>query len=341
MKKTISTVLTEELAMASAVLAEAAAAIERVFDGIKTGSALDCPALRSTLPSLVERLLDHHASMTTVILLNQMRRVDGELFEHAVNACVLALVMGKEQGLDATALEHLGLGAILHDVGQIRLPHNLRRKSGAYTVQEEKLTRLHPELGAMIVSRVQPHDEVCRRIVIEHHELLDGSGYPNRLAGTEISPLSQIVGLVDRYEALTSGRGGRPAMFPVEAVRELYQLGLSHRYDQELVERMIHCLGVYPVGSLVELNTGERGVVIAQNRTERLKPTIKLIWESSGQPYPMPWIVDLAARSADGPQRSIQCVLDPAVEQVNMAACIEGLAGATEATARQGSEGAP
>lgn len=341
MKNTLSTVLTEELAMASAIRAAAVAVIERVFDGIKTGSALDCPALRSTVPSLVERLLEHHASMTTLILLNQMRRADGDLFEHAVNASVLALVVGNEQGLDTATLERLGLGAILHDIGQIRLPHNLLRKSGAYTVQEEKLMRLHPELGAMILSQAQPLDEVCRRIVIEHHELLDGSGYPNRLVGNQISPLSQIVGLVDRYEALTTGRGGRPAMFPAQAVGELYQLGLSHRYDQELVERMIHCLGVYPIGSLVELNTGERGVVIAQHQTERLKPMIKLIWEAQGRPYPMPWIVDLAAGSTEGLQRSIQCVLDPAEEQVNMAACIEDIAGAIETTARQGSEDAP
>ena len=130
-------------------------------------------------------------------------------------------------------------------------------------------------------------------------------------------------------------------MFPAQAVGELYQLGLSHRYDQELVERMIHCLGVYPIGSLVELNTGERGVVIAQHQTERLKPMIKLIWEAQGRPYPMPWIVDLAAGSTEGLQRSIQCVLDPAEEQVNMAACIEDIAGAIETTARQGSEDAP
>jgi len=341
MRNAHPTGLTEGLAIAGAIRAEAIAAIERVFDGIKTGSTLDCPALRSTVPSLVERLLDHHASMTTLILLNQMRQADGDLFEHAVNAAVLALVVGKEQGLDAAALEHLGLGAILHDVGQMRLPHNLLRKSGAYTVREEKLMRLHPELGAMIASQAQQLDEACLRIVIEHHELLDGSGYPNKLAGNQISPLSQIVGLVDRYDALTSGRGGRPALFPAQAMRELYQLGLSHRYDRDLVERMIHCLGVYPIGSLVELNTGERGIVIAQHRSERLKPTIKLIWEARGQPYPMPWIVDLAAGSFQGPERSILCVLDPAEEQVNMAACIEDIVGAIEATAPQGSEGTP
>jgi HD-GYP domain-containing protein (c-di-GMP phosphodiesterase class II) len=278
-----------------------------------------------------------------MILLNRLRRTAGELFDHAVNAGVLALVVGREQGLDTAALEHLWLGAILHDIGHTRLPQNLVRKSGRYSVQEEKLLRLHPELGAGIVSQAHQLDEVCRRIVVEHHELLDGSGYPKGLPGTRISPLSQIVGLVDRYDALTGGRGGRAAMFPAQAVRELSQLGISRRYDPELVELMIGCLGVYPVGSLVELTTGERGVVIAQNPGERLKPTLTLIWEAPGRPYPIPWIVDLAAGSAEGKgsSRSIRRVLDPALEQVNLAACIEDIAATIEGTARQGAGGLP
>ena len=317
--------LRAELAAARMVRAEAVAAIERIFEGVKTGVPLDYPALRAIVTGLMDLLLTNHMSLTTVVLLQQLRRCDGNLFEHSVDVSVLALVLGHDYGLDTEGLEHLGLGGILHDIGKLRLPHNLLRKSGLYTAQEQTLMRMHPQLGAKIVAQVQELDEVCRRIVMEHHEALDGSGFPQGLSETRITVQSQIVGLVDRYEALATSRGGRPAMFPAQAVRELYQLGISHHYDRALVERMIRCLGVYPVGSLVELNTKERGVVIMQSRTERLKPIIKLLWAEDGRPYAEPEILDLTMRQPTERERSIKCVLDPAKEQVNIAACIEDL----------------
>ena len=319
--------LTEELAAARMVRAEAVAAIERIFEGVKTGVPLDSPALRAIVNGLIDGLLTNQVSMTTVVLLQQMRRCDGNLFEHSVDVSVLALVLGHDYGLKGADLEHLGLGALLHDIGKLRLPHNLLRKSGIFTPQEQKLMRMHPQLGAKIVAQAQELDETCRRIVSEHHETLDGSGFPQGLTEQQICIQSQIVGLVDRYEALATSRGGRPAMFPAQAVRELYHLGLTHRYDRALVERMIRCLGVYPVGSLVELNTGERAVVVMQSRTERLKPVIKLLWADDGRPYPVPEILDLTDREPADPDRAIKCVLDPAKEQVNIAACIEDLAG--------------
>ncbi len=328
-------VLAAEMASSNLIRAEAVAAVQRVFEGIKTGAALDCSTLRSTVAALLDRLFTHQSSMTTIVLLQQMRHADQTLFDHAVDVSVLSLVVGKEHGLDMTTLDHLGVGALLHDIGQMRLPHNLLRKAGAYTPQEERLMRLHPELGIKMLANAGDLHDTCRRIVVEHHEFLDGTGYPYKIRGSQMSPLSQIVGLVDRYEALASSRGGRPAMFPAQAVRELYQLGVQQRYDRHLVERMIHCLGVYPVGSLVELNTGERGVVVTQNRSERLRPTIKLIWEGQGHPYSRPWILDLSASDPTREKRSIRCVLDPAQEQVNIAACIEDIAGAFDAAVRE------
>jgi HD-GYP domain-containing protein (c-di-GMP phosphodiesterase class II) len=330
-----------ELAAAQAIRAEAVTAIERIFDGVKTGVSLDCPALKKLVSLLMNELLTHQASMTTIVLLQQMRRCDGNLFEHAVDVGVLALVLGQDAGLDAPVLQQLGMGALLHDIGKLRLPHNLLRKVTELTPQERALMRMHPQLGSQIVAQAQELDAVCQRIVGEHHEVLDGSGYPRALTQEAILLQSQIVGLVDRYETLSGGRGGRPAMFPAQAVRELYQLGLNRCYDLTLVERMIRCLGVYPVGSLVELNTAERGVVIMQNRADRLKPVIKLLWAEDGRPYAVPEIIDLSAvRRPKQSERSIKCVLDPTREQVNIAACIEDIGVAASTPAALGADSA-
>jgi putative nucleotidyltransferase with HDIG domain len=331
----------EELAAAKVIRAEAVAAIERIFDGVKTGVSLDSPALKMLVNLLMNELLAHQASMTTIVLLQQMRRCDGNLFEHAVDVGVLALVLGQDAGLDATTLQQLGLGALLHDIGKLRLPHNLLRKVTELTPQEKVLMRMHPQLGSQIVAQAQELDAVCHRIVGEHHEVLDGSGYPNGLKQEAILLQSQIVGLVDRYETLSGGRGGRPPMFPAQAVRDLYQLGLNRCYDLALVERMIRCLGIYPVGSLVELNTAERGIVIMQNRADRLKPVIKLLWAEDGRPYAMPEIIDLSAvRRPRQSERSVKCVLDPAREQVNIAACIEEIGVAASTPASPGADSA-
>lgn len=319
--------LTDELAASRIVRDEALAAVRRVFEGVKTGGALDGAGLKQVVTALTERLLDHRASMTTLVLLQQMRRANGSLFEHSVDVCVLALVVAKDHGMEPRAIEQLGLGALLHDIGQMRLPQTLLRKSGAFTKQERKLIRMHTKVGAMIVAQTQTLDTDCRRIVLEHHETMDGTGYPDGLAGDRLSLMSQIVGLVDRYDALASRRGGRPGMLPAQAIRALYHLGLNHRFDQALVERMIHSLGVYPVGSLVELNTGERGIVLAVNPTERLRPTVKLMWAASGRPYAVPSLLDLAAQRLADPERTIRRILDPVREGVDITACIDEIAG--------------
>jgi hypothetical protein len=136
-----------------------------------------------------------------------------------------------------------------------------------------------------VLSKARGIREECRRIVLEHHERLDGSGYPAGLKGLAISPLSEIVGIVDMYDAMLSGREGRPSLPPAQAIKELYKHGLKGHCDRGWIERTIRCLGIYPVGSLVELSTGERGVVLAVNPVDALRPIVKVIWDAAGRAY--------------------------------------------------------
>jgi len=309
--------LEEEVELARNVRADALQAVERIFNGIKTGAPLDSPALRTVVAGFFSRLTDHPVASLTLVQLQQMQRLDGDLFSHAVDVCVLSLIVGRAQGLDQATLEGIGMGALLHDIGETRLPRNLLRHAG-YVEEGRGVFRFHPKIGTAMLAKTEDLPDCTRAIVAEHHERLDGSGYPDGLRGERLALPSQIVGLVDIYDAMASRRGGRPPLSPGQAVRQLYQLGLREHYDRALVEQLIQCLGVYPFGSLVELSTGERAVVYAVNPDERLRPSVKLIADAQGRPYPEARLLDLSAPPPDGIERTIVRVLDASAENVDV-----------------------
>jgi HD-GYP domain-containing protein (c-di-GMP phosphodiesterase class II) len=312
--------LEKELEHAQIARAEAETIVQSVFEGIKTGAPIDSLTVKQTVNGLIDNIFHQYDPLLCVL---HMRQYDANLFAHAVNVCVFALVIGKSQGFDKQRLENLGLGALLHDVGMLRLPRNVFRKRGAYTLQERQLIRQHPRLGVAILAAAQDLREDVRRIIAEHHEHLDGSGYPGGLRGFQICPLSEIVGIVDLYDTLLSGRTGRPALPPAQAIRELYKYGLQGQCDRGWVGRTIRCLGIYPVGSLVELNTGERGVVLVVNPCDALRPTVKIVWDPSGLVYPEPQTLDLYAVMEPTKERTIVRALDPAKEHLTTAPYFE------------------
>jgi HD-GYP domain-containing protein (c-di-GMP phosphodiesterase class II) len=228
-------------------------------------------------------------------------------------------MLGAMQNLDKTVLVCLGMGALLHDIGQVHLPRNLIRKPGLYTAQEQRLMQAHPHLGARLLSQTPRMPEEACRIVAEHHERWDGSGYPQGLHGAALSPLSQMVAIADVYETMLGTRTGRPPLLPTQAIKELYQQGRAQQLDLGLVEKMVRCLGIYPVGSLIELNTGERGVVLAVNPGKALQPVVHILWDQAHRRYATPVTVDLAAPGPDAPLRTICEVLAPTAEGYDIA----------------------
>ena len=306
-----------DLALARTVHTEAMTAVQSLFEGTKTGAPLNSAAAQEVVHRLMETVLSQHEALAGLI---HMRQFETNLYAHVINVCIFALMLGAMQDLDKTVLACLGVGALLHDVGQVHLPRNLVRKPSLYTAQEQRLMQAHPHLGVTMLSRTTPHmpEDACR-IVAEHHERLDGSGYPQGLGGAALSPLSQIVAIADVYETMLGTREGRPPLLPAQAIKELYQQGRAQQLDLHLVEKMVRCLGIYPVGSLIELNTGERGIVLAVNPGKALQPVVHILWDQTHQCYATPVTVDLAAPDADTPIRTIRDVLDPAAEGYDIA----------------------
>lgn len=311
----------EELHLAQEVRSRAISSIKRVFEGIKTGVALESGPLRDVTQTLFECIKARDGCVLADAQLQRMMQFDASLFSHAVDVCVLALVVGYRSQLSDQQLQDLAIGALLHDVGQLRLPRNLLLKKGAFSQEERNVYLTHPKLGASILSKAEDITEASRRIVLEHHERVNGGGYPWGRKGTTISPLSQLVGLVDRYDALVSSQGGRPPLPPTLAVRRLYQLGIEGQFAMEWVEALVQCLGLYPVGSLVELSTGERGWVVGINQADHMLPRVKLVWSKTREKLASFRMEDLSEYRLDHKPVRVVRILNPFEEGIQDELC--------------------
>jgi HD-GYP domain-containing protein (c-di-GMP phosphodiesterase class II) len=320
--------LSHELSAAMVIHKEALVTAQSVFDGVGRGSSLNSPAAKKTVTALLGSVT---RSPEANLLLTQMRRFENDLFTHAINVCVLSMVVASLEGF-IEEISELGLGALLHDVGQVRLPRNLIRKHDPFTDQERRLLEQHPVLGGAILEQAENISLVAQQIVVEHHERLNGTGYPAKAAGASISPLSQIVAITDAYDAMITGRNG-VLQKPIDVLRELYLDANAGAFDRDLVEKVIRSLGVYPVGSLVELNTGERAIVLAANRSNTLKPTIRLVLTRDRLPLPQGPVISLSEESA-AKGRHILRTLDPGKEHIDIMRHLTFTAGGSETWSR-------
>ena len=253
--------LVKELEAARTIHDDALATAQNIFDGVGSGLPVNSHAAKQVVTNLIGSIT---RSPEANLLLMQLRRFQKDSFTHAVNVCVLSLVVSTLEGFESDAAA-LGLGAMLHDVGETRLPRNLIRKREAFTDSELRLVEQHPQLGATLLPQSDAIPPLARRIVLEHHERIDGSGYPGGTRGDDISRSSQVVAITDMYDDMLSGRN-QAVLQPIEVLRQMYLRSNAGALDRNLIEKFIRCLGVYPIGSLVELNTGERGIVIAANK---------------------------------------------------------------------------
>ncbi len=303
---------------AAAVYREAMAAIERVFTDIEAGQPPKLAALKPVVSKLLKQIIEQPEAMMIQFCLDKMRRFDGTLANHGMDVCVLTLILAVENGCTESEMEALGVGALLHDIGFVRLPRNIYRKTSALTEQEQVLMRQHPQLAATVLSQADRVPETVTRIIAEHHEFQDGTGFPKLVKAGGISPLTQLMALADAYDDLVTTRYGRPPLLPHDAIRQLFVLGAKGRYDKTLVEVAIKVLGVYPLGSLIKLNTSECAVVIGLNHEDRLRPRIRIIRRPDGEIQNPPIDTDLQNQPGDQPVRSILRAMDPRQEQIDL-----------------------
>ncbi|MDR2300853.1 MAG: HD-GYP domain-containing protein [Deltaproteobacteria bacterium] len=243
---------------------------------------------------LVESVSRNRDALTALI---KLRHFDDYTYTHSLNVSVLSISAGKTLGLTNDELKILGLGTMFHDLGKLRIPDNILNKPGKLTDEEFAIMRNHAALSAEILTEqnLNVNDQVIK-VARSHHERIDGSGYPDHLQGDQIPPLATICGLSDVYDALTSDRVYHKGMLPHDALKFIYSLRGTH-FQPDWVDRFVQSVGIYPPGSVVELNTGHRAVVMEVNNRSLLTPLIKVVADPHGQLYQRTKLVDLSKPS--------------------------------------------
>jgi len=286
----------EEIGQARQVRSETRHVIENIFEDIRLGHSIDTEGAKAVVRKAAESII---RSPDAQVWLTQLKNKDEYTSIHSMNVCILSLAFGRFLGLSEDTLNVLGLGALLHDVGKICVPLEILNKPDKLSVDEFEVMKRHPVDGLQIVSETKGMPSSAVDVVYSHHERAGGSGYPRGLRNNDISMFSKIVAIVDVYDAITSDRIYHHGMDTLEATKRLYESRHAD-FDASLIEQFIQCLGVYPVGSLVEMNTGEVGIVISFHRNRRLRPKVLQILDPQKKYYKQPFILDLTRYDEKG-----------------------------------------
>lgn len=241
------------------------------------------------------------------ILLAQLKTTGKALYDNAIKTSVHLLAFGRHLGLPRKELSILGLGGLLMDIGKLRLPKAIQAKRNmSLTPDERKLMKRHIAYGEEIASQLSNAPEEVIKIILQHHERENGNGYPFGLYANQLHAYSRMAAIVDCYEEIIWGESGMPGMKPFQALKELKE-NAHNGLNYTLVEQFAQCVGMFPVGSLVELNTGEIAIVLTHNRTQRFLPCIMIICDAGKKPYSTPLTLDLrtAGASPSGIQYAI------------------------------------
>ncbi|PWG60903.1 HD-GYP domain-containing protein [Spiribacter halobius] len=294
--------------------------VDRILEDARLGHSIDADAARSVVRELVT-VISENASAS--LWLTNLRQRDEYTANHCLNVCVLAIAFGRHLGLGRDELEALGLGGLLHDVGKMRTPEAILKKPGVLSKAEREIIRRHPDEGVELLSREGGMPKAVLEMVRLHHERVNGKGYPLGLTGDVIPRPVLVVGICDVYDAMTSDRAYQEGIPPDRVLRLLFERA-DQDFGQELTEAFIRCLGIYPAGSLVELDDGSLAVVVSASPEARLHPVVMLVRHPDGRLYDRRVMLNLAELARDNTRetRNIRHVVNPGAHDIDVAAVL-------------------
>ena len=279
-----------EVERAKSVHGGAERALGDAFSAVRAARNLDAASVEQAVAGMTESVLRNPDAL---LLFGQLREKGDYTVSHALDVAVYMVSFGRFLQLaldDITTLGYLGL---MQDVGKVRVPDAIIGKRDRLSAEEFEQAKAHVGHSADILRATPGMPAHIAELASLHHERLDGSGYPRGLKGKAIGLLGSIAAIVDTFDALTARRPYAEAVSPSVALSMLYKWRGSF-FDADLVEQFIRCIGIFPLGSVVELNSGEVGIVIAQNLEKRLQPRVMVIRDAAGNPLKPQKLLDLA-----------------------------------------------
>jgi HD-GYP domain-containing protein (c-di-GMP phosphodiesterase class II) len=284
-----------EVKVALEVQKEAQTVIRNTMHDIRLGRSIQSDRVKRIVNSMIDSILNNSDALAS---LTRMKGYDEYTFVHSINVCILSLTLARHLSFSREEMLEIGIGALLHDVGLMKIPSQILKKPESLTEEEWNEVKKHPLYGYEIMESSKGIPNESKPIALHHHEREDGSGYPYGLKGEEISRFGQMAGIIDFYDAITSDRWHKKGLQPHEGIQKIYEKAQSE-FNLMLVERFIQCIGIYPFGTLVLLDTEELGIVCRVNPEKLLRPNVLVIFQNSKTPYPQPFLADLAESIGD------------------------------------------
>jgi HD-GYP domain-containing protein (c-di-GMP phosphodiesterase class II) len=249
-------------------------------------------ALSEVVNMIIDDMSGHNDAM---IMLTNISVMDDYLYQHSLNVCIYSTVLGMAHGYNRNELLVLGLGSLLHDIGKTQIPIELLRKNGKLTDEEFACIKKHAEYGYKLLKDEPNIPLLSAHCAFQHHERLNGSGYPRGISGAEIHDYAKWIGLVDSYDAMTTHRAYRRAMLPHQAMEIMYA-GTESLFEKTKIELFRDKIAIYPLGVDVTLSTGEAGTVVGLNKIFPQRPTIRVLQSAEGQELTSPIDLDLSQK---------------------------------------------
>jgi len=269
--------------------------------------------------ALVERMASSIIKNdNALMLMSQLKEYDEYTVRHSLNVCIMAIVFGKHLKLNPVQLRILGLGALLHDIGKMKIANSIVNKPGALSDEEFTQIKLHTEYGYRLLKKRAELNPAIAEIARSHHERIDGSGYPRHLTVETLNKLTMIVAIIDVYDAITTKRCYHDGISPHEAIRLMYE-SEEEAFPRDLLDKFIQCLSIFPIGSIVELSTGEIGIVMSVNRNHNLLPVVLLVLNPNKQAYCPRKVCNLELMANNETPIKIRKILESNAYNINVA----------------------
>lgn len=297
--------LKQELERAVRICANARQAVKTMFQEVRMGRALNAKQAVTLVQEISASVARNPGAL---ISLARLKNKDDYTYMHSVAVCALMVSLARQLGLKPEEVHGLGLAGLLHDIGKMEISLDIINKPGKLTDEEFAVMKNHSLAGHRLLQEGNGVGAIALEVCLHHHEKMDGSGYPNKLSGDQISLYAKMGAVCDVYDAITSNRPYRNGWEPAGALRKMAEWTNGH-FDPVIFQALVKSLGIYPIGSLVKLESGRLAVVMEQNQNSLLKPKVKAFFSTKSNLRIVPEVINL---SQTGMRDKIVAIEDPA-----------------------------
>ena len=282
--------LEAEMGRAARICATARGAVFSMFQEARMGKAIDA---KHALPVVEEISSSVMRNPGALIGLARLKNKDDYTYMHSVAVCALMVSLARQLNLDDQAVREAGMAGLLHDIGKMMVPLAILNKPGKLTDAEFVSVKSHPEEGYKLLRSGSGVSDITLDVCLHHHERMAGNGYPEKLKGEQLSIFARMGAVCDVYDAITSNRPYKAGWDPSESIRKMAEWSGPH-FDPAVFQAFVKSIGIYPVGTLVKLESGRLGVAIEQHEKSLLAPKVKVFFSTKAQSYIPPQVLDLA-----------------------------------------------